>query len=80
MQALGWGSPAERFAWAAVELGGNAVEVLVGVDAMAERWSLTTGRSPSQWPGMARSSASAGRSLIITMGWVNRCWRRCAWR
>ena len=25
-------------------------------------------RSPSQWPGTARSAASAGRSLIITSG------------
>ena len=25
-------------------------------------------RSPSQWPGTARSSTSAGRSLIMTMG------------
>jgi hypothetical protein len=24
-------------------------------------------RSPSQWPGIARSSASAGRSLMLTM-------------
>jgi hypothetical protein len=30
--------------------------------------SLQMIRSPSQWPGAARSSASAGRSLIITMG------------
>src|SRR5512143_4328511 len=29
-------------------------------------------RSPSQWPGTARSSASAGRSLIITFGLMNR--------
>ena len=28
-------------------------------------------RSPSQWPGTARSSASAGRSLIITSGVTN---------
>ncbi|MCX4461425.1 hypothetical protein OOK58_01770 [Streptomyces sp. NBC_01728] len=30
MQALGWGFPAERFAWLAVELGGDGVEVLAG--------------------------------------------------
>ncbi|SEC50306.1 hypothetical protein SAMN04490240_1848 [Rhodococcus pyridinivorans] len=29
-------------------------------------------RSPSQWPGTARSSTSAGRSLIITIGSTNR--------
>ncbi|GAB7030114.1 hypothetical protein JCM4914_15750 [Streptomyces platensis subsp. malvinus] len=26
MQALGWGFPAERFAWAAVEFGGDGTE------------------------------------------------------
>ena len=45
-------------------------------------------RSPSQWPGTARSSASAGRSLIITMSRIcpvlpprlrgRRLARRCA--
>jgi hypothetical protein len=30
MQALGWGVPAERFAWAAVEFGGDGVEVVAG--------------------------------------------------
>ena len=33
-------------------------------------------RSPSQWPGTARSSASAGRSLIITSGVT--CAQACA--
>jgi hypothetical protein len=28
-------------------------------------------RSPSQWPGTARSSASAGRSLIMISGVTN---------
>lgn len=28
MQALGWGFPVERFAWSAVELGSDGVEVL----------------------------------------------------
>jgi hypothetical protein len=28
-------------------------------------------RSPSQWPGTARSSASAGRSLIMISGLTN---------
>lgn len=32
MQTLGWGFPAERFAWAAVELGGDGVQVLAAVD------------------------------------------------
>ena len=32
MQALGWGFPAERFAWAAVEFGGYRVQVLPAVD------------------------------------------------
>lgn len=32
MQALDWGFPVERFAWAAVELGGDGVEVCAGVD------------------------------------------------
>jgi hypothetical protein len=31
MQALGWGFQVERFAWAAVELGGNGVEVFTAV-------------------------------------------------
>jgi len=31
-QALGWGVPAERFAWAAVELGGDRGEVVGAVD------------------------------------------------
>jgi hypothetical protein len=30
-------------------------------------WSLPMIRSPSQWPGTARSVISAGRSLIMTM-------------
>lgn len=34
---------------------------------MAEAPSLPMVRSPSQCPGTARSSASAGRSLIITI-------------
>ena len=34
---------------------------------IAERLSPMM-RSPSQWPGTARSSASAGRSLIMTSG------------
>ena len=33
----------------------------------AERVLGPTIRSPSQWPGTARSSTSAGRALIITM-------------
>ena len=33
----------------------------------AERLSLPMIRSPSQWPGTARSATSAGRSEIITM-------------
>lgn len=32
MQALGWGFPAERFAWAAVELVGDGGQVLGAVD------------------------------------------------
>ncbi len=32
MQALGWGFPAERFAWAAIELVCDGDEVLGGVD------------------------------------------------
>ena len=32
MQTLGWGFPAERFAWATVEFGGDGVEVLTAVD------------------------------------------------
>ena len=34
-------------------------------------------RSPSQWPGTARSSASAGRSLIMTSGVTNFLPRPC---
>ena len=33
----------------------------------ADWWSLPEIRSPSQWPGTARSSTSAGRSEIMTM-------------
>ena len=44
--------------------------------AMAERLLSPVIRSPSQWPGTARSSASAGRSLIMIMGSVNRWVRR----
>ena len=39
-------------------------------------------RSPSQWPGTARSSASAGRSLIMISGVTNlrpRCLVRARW-
>ena len=35
--------------------------------AIAERLALPMMRSPSQWPGTARSSTSAGRSLSRTM-------------
>jgi len=31
-QALGWGVPAERFAWAVVEFGGDEREVFDAVD------------------------------------------------
>ena len=30
-------------------------------------WRSPMSRSPSQWPGTARSSTSAGRSLIVTI-------------
>ncbi len=30
-------------------------------------------KSPSQWPGTARSSTSAGRSLIMTIPWILPC-------
>ena len=32
MQSLGWGFPAECFAWAAVEFGSDAIEVFVAVN------------------------------------------------
>jgi hypothetical protein len=32
MQALGWGFPVERFAWATVEFGGDGGELLAGVE------------------------------------------------
>lgn len=31
MQALGWGFPAERFAWAVIQFSSDAVEVFAGV-------------------------------------------------
>src|SRR6266700_6750837 len=42
---------------------------------MADAPSLPMMRSPSQWPGTARSVPSAGRSLMRIMGWVKRGWR-----
>lgn len=45
---------------------------------IAERFSPRV-RSPSQWPGTARSVASAGRSLIITFG-VTKGFSRPAFR
>ena len=39
---------------------------------MADLLAAPVIRSPSQWPGTARSSTSAGRSLIMTMGSLNR--------
>ena len=50
--------------------------------AWRSRWrcACRSCRSPSQWPGTARSSASAGRWLMLTMSRTMRFLRWPAWR
>ena len=45
MQALGWGFPAERFAWSAVQLGSDGVEVCAGVDRQVGYTQIDTSES-----------------------------------
>jgi hypothetical protein len=63
---LGWGAPTRRFTWSAVELLGHVFEV----GRLLQREVGAVGQVPAA--GTARSATSAGRSLIMTIGSMNR--------
>jgi hypothetical protein len=56
MRALGWGLPAERSAWSAIQFGGDGIEALPGVDGQVD----ALGEAPRQQVPVVETPENGG--------------------